>query len=90
LRSATLYELDGGYDSLYRRLTDQRLIVKPDLGSVTPKPPRETLPALPSLERKQNFETLWHLPHRKNVFFTGREKVLADIRRALDRRGVAA
>lgn len=30
------------------------------------------------------------MPHRRTAFFTGREKVLAEISRALDRRGVAA
>ena len=78
LQSATAYPLYGDYELLYRRLTGQPLVSKPVLGSVMPK------------ERKQDFETLWHVRHRRNVFFTGREKVLADLRQALDEWGTVA
>jgi formylglycine-generating enzyme required for sulfatase activity len=41
LRGATYYNLnaEGGYEALYRRLTDQPLIQKPELGKVRPMPP---------------------------------------------------
>jgi tetratricopeptide (TPR) repeat protein len=42
------------------------------------------------LDRKQDFETLWQLRHRRNAFFTGREQVLTDLRQALDTQGTAA
>jgi SEFIR domain len=48
LRSATYYDLsaDGGYESLYRRLSKQPGVSRPDLGELRPMPP---------LERKQDF-----------------------------------
>jgi hypothetical protein len=43
LRGSSYYELytPEGYDLLYRRVTHQPLIVKPELGSRRPMPPRE-------------------------------------------------
>jgi len=43
LKSATYYRVDveTGYEDLYRRLTDQRAIVKPELGQIRALPPRE-------------------------------------------------
>jgi tetratricopeptide (TPR) repeat protein len=43
LRGATRYELKTaeGYDTLYRRLTNQPLTQKPELGKIRPMPPRE-------------------------------------------------
>lgn len=90
LQGATRYELDNSYYSLYRRLTTQPLIVKPELGPITPLLPREVLPPVQRLERKQNFGPLWNVPHRRNVLFTGREKELAEIHAAIQRRGSAA
>ena len=52
--------------------------------------PREPLPPQPTLERKHDFEPLWQVRHRRNLFFTGREKVLADLRQALEKRRTAA
>jgi SEFIR domain len=51
LRGATRYEVGAkdGYDSLYRHLTNQRSIVKPQLGNLRPMPP---------LARKQEFSAL--------------------------------
>jgi len=51
LRGVACYELytSAGYDLLYRRLTHQPLILKPDLGSRRSMPPRERTPAI-SLE----------------------------------------
>jgi formylglycine-generating enzyme required for sulfatase activity len=41
LRGATYYNLntEGGYEALYRRLTHQPLIQKPELGKIRPMPP---------------------------------------------------
>ena len=90
LKSAAAYRLDEGYELLYRRVTGQPLISKPALGEIVPKAAREPLPPQPALERKQDFKPLWQVQYRKNVFFTGREKVLSDLRHALEARGSAA
>jgi Tfp pilus assembly protein PilF len=90
LQSATSYQLYDAYDLLYRRLTGQPSSPKPSVGRVQPMPARQPLPPQPPLERKQDFETLWQLRHRRNAFFTGREQVLADLRQALEKQGTAA
>src|SRR5262249_37801675 len=76
LRGATRYNLgeESAYDSLYRRLTDQPLIKKPELGTMRP---------LPAKERRQDFFQLWNVPYRRNPFFTGRDQVLEDLHKAL-------
>lgn len=56
LRSATRYQLSDNYDQLYRRLTNQPLISKPALGGVKPMPAGESLPPLPSLEQRRDFQ----------------------------------
>jgi tetratricopeptide (TPR) repeat protein len=81
LRSATAYQLYGDYEPLYRRLTAQPLITKPAFGSIIPQAPRVP----PVLEHKQGLEPLWHVRHRRNSFFTGREKVLSELGRALEK-----
>jgi len=81
LQSATEYRLPEGYDLLYRRLTSQPRVTMPELGKVKP---------MPTLERKQNFQTVWLVPHSRNPFFTGREKILEDLTRALEQRKSAA
>ncbi len=43
----------------------------------------------PRLERKQDFLSR-NVPHARNPFFTGREKVLEDLHKALKARGAAA
>ena len=90
LKGATRYELPDNYGQLYRRLTGQPLISMPALGSIKPMPAHEPLPLLPSLERKQDFLTLWHIPYPRNVFFTGREKILDDLPQALGQRKCVA
>src|SRR5207245_1108153 len=80
LQGATRYEASKNHDSLYRRLTGQPLIQMPALGSVKPMPVREKPQPLPSMERKQDFLQPWNVPYPRNRFFTGREKVLNDLR----------
>lgn len=43
LRGVTYYDVsdEGGYDNLYRRLTDQPSVIAPVLGSIRHRPPRE-------------------------------------------------
>ena len=77
LSGATHYEVNTqeGYESLYRRLTDQPFIQKPELGK---------LRAMPSRERKQDFlDAPWNVPYPRNPFFTGREQVLEQLHEAL-------
>jgi tetratricopeptide (TPR) repeat protein len=81
LQSATEYRLPEGYDLLYRRLTNQPRWTMPDLGKVK---------SMPTLERKQDFQTVWQVPHPRNPFFTGREKILEDLVRTLGKRKSAA
>src|SRR4051794_32398086 len=56
LRTAKWYLLFADYDGLYRRLTKQPLISMPDVGSIRRMLPRDLAPALPSLNRKQDFQ----------------------------------
>ena len=90
LLSTSRYQLSGNYDHLYRRLTDQPLISMPALGGVKAMPARESLPPLPSLERKQDFQTIWLVPYPRNPYFTGREKILDILRQTLEKRKTAA
>jgi hypothetical protein len=82
LRGASHYDLgeESGYESLYRRLTNQLLIEKPVLGK------RRSMPAK---ERRKDFSPLWNVPYRRNPFFTGRDQVLKDLHRVLTKRSRA-
>jgi tetratricopeptide (TPR) repeat protein len=82
LRGATRYDLaKPDYDSLYRRLTNQPLTPRPDLGKRRPMPARE---------RRQEFFPSWNVPYRRNPFFTGRDQVLEDLHRTLTEGSPAA
>lgn len=76
LRGATHYEVNmEGYEALYRHLTNQPLVLKPELGKLRAMPPRE---------RKQDFfDTTWIVPYSRNPFFTGREKIIEQLHEAL-------
>ncbi len=54
LQSATHYKLPERYEDLYRRLTNQPLIVRPALGSLKAMPRRQ-MPALPVLKPRKSF-----------------------------------
>jgi hypothetical protein len=56
LQSATHYCFDDEYEVLYRRITNQPLTPKPQLGGVRPMAPRQVPASLPSLARKQLFD----------------------------------
>ncbi len=84
LKGATHYRLDtdDGYELLYRRLTDQPAVEKPELGQ---------LRSLPARDRRQDFfASPWNVPFERNRFFTGREQVLRDLRDDLVRDRQAA
>lgn len=84
LRGVQSYDAseEKGYEELYRRLTNQPRVAKPELGSLRP---------LPTRERKQFFLiSSWHIPYKQNPFFTGRDDVLAQLHEALNTKGAAA
>ena len=85
LKSATQYLLFDEYERLYRRVTDQHETPAPALGAVMAMPARERLDALPMRER-----AVWHVPYARSAFFTGREKILADVRAGLEKRKCVA
>jgi tetratricopeptide (TPR) repeat protein len=77
LRGATSYNpnTEKDYESLYRHLTKQPLIVKPPLGKHKSLPPRS---------RKQEFCTSpCNVPFPRNPYFTGREDVLRKLHNSL-------
>lgn len=83
LKGSSIYDLSGpqGYELLYRRLTNQPLVIKPELGQVKTMPSRSIAP-LPKLQRKQEFlAPLWNVPLPRNPFFTGRESILEELTR---------
>ena len=90
LQGFTHYQLEDGYDALYRRLTAQSLIIKPTLGSLKGMAPNPPFTSQPRLNRRQNFDSLWNVRFRRNSFFTGRERVLTDLRTALRKSRSAA
>jgi tetratricopeptide (TPR) repeat protein len=85
LQGATRYDVSTSeaYDNLFRHLSNQPAREK------SPVAPR--LRPMPLLDRRQQFcGPLWNVPYSKNPFFTGREKVLADVERELYASGLAA
>lgn len=83
LRGTTHYILsvEADFDKLYRRLTNQPLVTKPQLGQ---------LKRLPSREQKAEFSASpWNVPYRRNPLFTGRDAELKTLRQTLESKGVA-
>jgi tetratricopeptide (TPR) repeat protein len=90
LRHTCYYDLsiEDGYENLYRRLTNQPKVTKKDLA--------ESRNLLPSERKSEEVlcvigegGALSNLPER-NLFFTGREDVLAQLQEALTTQGRAA
>jgi ABC-type phosphate/phosphonate transport system ATPase subunit len=85
LRGAARYDVSDpeGYDNLFRHLTNQPARKK---SAVAPQ-----IKVMPALPRKQQFTGRpWNVPIPRNPFFTGREKVLADVERELRAGGLVA
>ena len=72
---------EDGYDALYRYLTDQKNILKPELGEIVNKPPKAT-PVLTIEQTTQN--RFFNVPIHQNHFFTGREDILKKLRENLE------
>ena len=70
LRGVQVYDLSSeeGYTQLYRRLTKQPWVTKPDRGG---------LRSLPTRERKQYFFNIWNIPYEANHAFFNRKDVLS-------------
>ncbi len=93
LRGATHYDLGtGDYETLFRRVTSQP--------ARTATPVADKVRAMPTLERKSSSSNkpvtttspkqVFTVPLPENPFFTGREEVLAELKKTLDERGIAA
>jgi tetratricopeptide (TPR) repeat protein len=68
------YLLPAGYEDLYRLLTDQPKVKKPELGR---------LRAMPARQARSDFRNfIWNIPPR-NACFTGRDSYLEAARQAL-------
>jgi hypothetical protein len=65
---------EQSYDRLYRRLTGQQEVTKPTSGDVCERPVRDRGNWVAA--RKN---TIWHVPHSCNPFFTGREAILEEL-----------
>jgi len=61
------------YEKLYRQITDQPFVVKPDIGVIRSLLPRQ---------RQQSFKplNLWNVPYERNPVFTGRNEILEAMR----------
>jgi len=77
LKGATHYKLEKkeGYESLYRHITHQPLILKPDMGKLKVKPPL--------LQSKDASSVPCNVPFQRNPYFTGREDVLKQLHSTL-------
>lgn len=104
LKGATYYTLDDdqGYDNLYARLTDQRLIHKPKIGKIRELPPTEgrdvqkpitkakSLDKIETSTSSQYIDYKFDIPYRQNSFFTGREEILEQLHYELKSNNAAA
>jgi tetratricopeptide (TPR) repeat protein len=99
LKPATFYQCttEDGYEQLYRRLTGQPEIGKPDLGKRRPLPAREVKQhfdppkavekMVPLTPQAADHSTLWQVPHDRNPVFTGRIDSLEALRNDLLKNG---
>ncbi|HEX7628037.1 MAG TPA: toll/interleukin-1 receptor domain-containing protein, partial [Candidatus Methanoperedens sp.] len=84
LNGATHYKLEKkeGYESLYRHITHQPLVLKPIVGKLKVKPPL--------LQSKDVSFVPCNVPFQRNSYFTGREAVLEELHNTLNFKKAAA
>jgi len=88
LQGPSRFLLPDDYDKLYRLLTMQPELIAPPIGAVKAMPAREPLVPMPVLDRKA--PTVWMVPYAPSPFFTGRDKVVADLHVSLQHRKTVA
>ena len=81
-RLATFDLIDPGFEALYRHLTDQPATPQPGPNPIQILPPKPRPQAVPG-PLPPSGGPWWNVPHPRNLNFTGREAILAQIEAAL-------
>jgi hypothetical protein len=80
-----------GFEELYRRLTEQPLILKPALGTRRTLPPRErTHDFVVQIVDVRPPEVINNVPYARNPYFTGRDTILQNLHEALSKDSATA
>ncbi|HZI56572.1 MAG TPA: FxSxx-COOH system tetratricopeptide repeat protein, partial [Verrucomicrobiae bacterium] len=87
MRGGSYYQAgdESGYVKLFRRITNQPENLKHQRGELKRLPPRQR-PGVKAITTSKP----WNVPHARNDAFTGREKILSDLRADLTKKGKQA